>query len=40
MNKNFGKANNMDIYERLKNGEPINTREFKEILWPETVGAN
>lgn len=30
----------MDIYERLKNGEPINTREsreFKEILWPETV---
>ena len=40
MNKNFGKANNMDIYERLKNGEPINTREsreFKEILWPETV---
>lgn len=30
----------MDIYERLKGGEPINTREskeFKEILWPETV---
>lgn len=30
----------MDIYERLKSGEPINTREsteFKEILWPETV---
>lgn len=30
----------MDIYERLKNGEPINTREskeFKEVLWPETM---
>lgn len=30
----------MDIYERLKNGEPIDTlesQEFKEILWPETV---
>ena len=42
MNKSFGKANNMDIYERLKNGEPINTREsreFKEILWPLDVRA-
>ncbi len=30
----------MDIYERLKNGEPINTqesKEFKEVLWVETM---
>ena len=29
----------MDIYERLKQGEPIDqeSKEFKEILWPETV---
>ncbi len=29
----------MDIYERLKNGEPISqdSKEFKEILLPETV---
>lgn len=30
----------MDIYEKLRNGEPINTKdskEFKEVLWPETM---
>ncbi|MDD3260327.1 MAG: DapH/DapD/GlmU-related protein [Oscillospiraceae bacterium] len=30
----------MDIYERAKLGEPIdtvNSAEFKEILWPETM---
>jgi maltose O-acetyltransferase len=29
----------MDLYERLKQGEPIDqkSKDFKEILWPETV---